>query len=79
MRLLGGDGFMYPVRESLVTHAANAFTAETEQLGRLDGMVPPASTNQPGSEHRSGFRPFRAIPWNLRRLSERPPSGIPLT
>lgn len=42
MRLLGGDGYMYAVRESLVTNAANAFTAETQPLGRIDGITPPA-------------------------------------
>jgi hypothetical protein len=41
MRLLGGDGYLFAVRESLDTHAGSAFTAETEPLGRIDGIAPP--------------------------------------
>jgi hypothetical protein len=42
MRLLGGDGYMFAVRESLDTRAGNAFTAETDPIGRIDGLIPPA-------------------------------------
>jgi hypothetical protein len=41
VRLLGGDGYLFAVRESLDTHAGKAFTAETEPLGRIEGIDPP--------------------------------------
>jgi hypothetical protein len=42
MRMLGGDGYVYAVRETLDTRTSQSFTAAPEPIGRVDAAIAPA-------------------------------------